>query len=71
LIIISLYLLCLFFFIGKAEKALKGKAENGDDVPIKPPKEKRKYIYLDIITSVPFIVDIAAFLAVSIIAAIK
>lgn len=70
LILIALYLLIGFFFIGSAEGLLRHRAENEDEPLKRPVKGALGKTYLSVFTSRPMLIELAVFVIVAIIGAV-
>lgn len=70
LLMIALYLLLMFFFVGRAEKITARRAEDFDYAPPRPEKETLPAIWFGVFTAKPMLCETAAFIVVGIISAI-
>ncbi len=66
-ILIALYLLFAFIFLGAAERCVKRRAENGDEPPAVLPKSALPAAYLAVFTAKPMLIELALFAIVSLI----
>lgn len=67
LILLVLWFICAFFFLGSAERVMRSCAENGESAPKAVPKKKRKMLYFNAFLSRPLLLDAAIFLIMGII----
>jgi membrane protease YdiL (CAAX protease family) len=67
LILIALWFVCAFFFIGGAERVMRYCAENGDSAPRPVKKFSRKVIIVESLLERPFLFDAFVFLVMGII----
>ena len=67
LILIALYLLFAFIFLGTAERCMLRRAENGDEPPAVLPKSALPAAYFAVFTAKPMLIEIALFAIVSLI----
>ena len=67
LILLVLWFICAFFFLGAAERVMRSCADNGESAPKAVPKKKRKALYFNAFLSRPLLLDAAIFLIMGVI----
>ena len=70
LILIALYLIFAFVFLGVAEKIARARAEDGDEPPATVSKGDRLSAYLSVFTAKPMLIEIGLFAVVALIDAL-